>query len=50
VIERLAHLFITKGIPGHIRPDNGPEFTAKAVWTWLERLGVATLFIEPGSL
>ena len=29
--------------------DNGPEFTAKAVRYWLERLGVQTLFIEPGS-
>ena len=33
----------------HIRSDNGPEFTAKAVRYWLERLGVKTLFIEPGS-
>ena len=49
VIERLAHLFITKGIPEHIRSDNGPEFTAKAVRRWLQRLGVRTLFIEPGS-
>lgn len=49
VIERLAHLFITKGIPVHIRSDNGPEFTAKAVRRWLERLEVNTLFIEPGS-
>ena len=49
VIERLAHLFITRGIPEHIRSDNGPEFTAKAVRKWLSRLGVTTLFIEPGS-
>ena len=49
VIERLAHLFITRGIPEHIRSDNGPEFTAKAVRRWLGRLGVKTLFIEPGS-
>jgi transposase InsO family protein len=49
VIERLAHLFITKGIPEHIRSDNGPEFTAKAVRKWLADLGVKTLFIEPGS-
>jgi transposase InsO family protein len=49
VIERLANLFITKGIPEHIRSDNRPEFTAKAVRRWLERLGVQTLFIEPGS-
>jgi transposase InsO family protein len=49
VIERLAELFITRGIPEHIRSDNGPEFTAKAVRRWLQRLGVQTLFIEPGS-
>ncbi len=49
VIERLAHLFITKGIPEHIRSDNGPEFTAKVVRKWLTSLGVKTLFIEPGS-
>ncbi len=49
VIERLANLFITKGIPEHIRSDNGPEFTARAVRRWLERLGVQTLFIAPGS-
>ena len=36
-------------VPEHIRSDNGPEFTAKAVRGWLERLGVKTLFIEPGS-
>ena len=31
VLERLADLFVQRGIPGHIRSDNGPEFTAKAV-------------------
>ena len=35
--------------PAYIRSDNGPEFTAKAVREWLARLGVKTLFIEPGS-
>jgi len=49
VIERLAHLFITKGIPEHLRSDNGPEFTARVVRKWLADLGVKTLFIEPGS-
>ena len=42
VIERLADLFITRGIPDNIRSDNGPEFTAKAVRKWLGRLGVTT--------
>ena len=31
VITTLAKLFIEKGVPEHIRSDNGPEFTAKAV-------------------
>lgn len=49
VIEQLTDLFIRKGLPDHIRSDNGSEFTAKAVRHCLERLGVKTLFIEPGS-
>jgi len=49
VIEELFSLFIFRGIPEHIRSDNGPEFTARAVRRWLNRLGVKTLFIEPGS-
>ena len=49
VIDQLFELIIFKGIPEHIRSDNGPEFTAKAVRRWLNRLGVKTLFIEPGS-
>ena len=35
--------------PDHIRSDNGAEFTAKAVRAWLRRIGVKTLYIEPGS-
>jgi putative transposase len=49
VIEQLADLFITRGVPKHIRSDNGPEFAAKAVRDWLKRLGVGPLFIGPGS-
>jgi putative transposase len=49
VIDTLFNLFIFRGIPEHIRSDNGPEFTAKAVTGWLNRLGVKTLFIERGS-
>jgi transposase InsO family protein len=49
VIEQLAELFVTRGLPDFIRSDNGPEFTAKRVRAWLNRLGVKTLFIEPGS-
>ena len=49
VIDLLFDLFILRGIPEHVRSDNGPEFTAKAVRKWLNKLGVKTLFIEPGS-
>jgi len=49
VIDQLFHLFVFRGIPEHIRSDNGPEFTAKAIRDWLNHLGVKTLFIEPGS-
>ena len=49
VIDQLFNLFIFRGIPEHVRSDNGPEFTARAIRKWLHRLGVKTLFIEPGS-
>jgi putative transposase len=49
VIDLLFHLFIFRAIPEHIRSDNGPEFTARAIRKWLTSLGVKTLFIEPGS-
>jgi len=49
VLDRLTELFVTRGIPGYLRSDNGPEFTAKVVREWLERIGVKTLTIEPGS-
>ena len=49
VLETLAELFVTHGVPAHIRSDNGPEFTAELIRLWLEALQVQTLFIEPGS-
>lgn len=49
VLERLAWLMATRGVPKHIRSDNGAEFTAKAVRGWLSKVGVNTLYIEPGS-
>ena len=49
VIDQLFQLFIFRGIPEHIRSDNGSEFTARAIRKWLNNLGVKTLFIEPGS-
>ena len=49
VLHVLAGLFTRHGPPDHIRSDNGSEFTAIAVREWLPRLGVKTLYIEPGS-
>jgi transposase InsO family protein len=49
VLDVLSELFLFRGVPEHIRSDNGREFTAKAVRQWLSRIGVKTLFIEPGS-
>ena len=49
IINLLANLFKTRGVPNHIRSDNGPEFIAKALKGWLDKLGIETLYIEPGS-
>ncbi len=49
VLERLSWLMSTRGVPKNIRSDNGSEFTAKEVRKWLFKLGVNTLYIEPGS-
>ena len=49
VLAQLTDLFVRRGVPEHLRSDNGSEFTAEAVRTWLKRLGVGTLYIDPGS-
>ncbi|WP_299845300.1 IS3 family transposase [uncultured Jannaschia sp.] len=49
VIDTLTDLFILRGVPGHVRSDNGPEFVAKAVRDWIAAVGAKTAFIEPGS-
>ena len=49
VIDALTDLFILRGIPGHIRSDNGPEFIAKALRDWIVAVGASTAYIEPGS-
>lgn len=49
VLDVLADLMVARGVPDHIRSDNGSEFRAKAVREWLGRIGAKTLYIEPGS-
>ena len=49
VIETLADAMLERGVPEHVRCDNGPEMVAKALRQWLAKLGTRTLYIEPGS-
>ena len=49
VIDVLSDLFILRGVPGHVRSDNGPEFVAKAVQKWIGAVGAKTAYIMPGS-
>jgi transposase InsO family protein len=49
VIDVLSDLFILRGVPGHVRSDNGPEFIAKAVQDWITAVGAKTAYIAPGS-
>ncbi len=49
MIEALADVMVMKGVPEHIRSDNGPEFVARDLRQWLAATGAKTLYIEPGS-
>ena len=49
VIDTLGGLFAMRGVPKHIRSDNGPEFIAQAIRRGCESVGVEALYIEPGS-
>ena len=49
VIEVIADLMLAHGVPEHIRSDNGPEFTAKAIRQWLSGNSVKTVYIKPGA-
>ena len=49
VIDVLSDLFILRGVPGHVRSDNGLEFVAKAVQEWITAVGAKTAYIAPGS-
>src|ERR1700733_6562048 len=49
VIETLCVLVVSRGIPTHIRSDNGPEFVAEALRDWIATVGAGTAYIERGS-
>jgi len=49
LIEVMERLVAERGVPAHIRSDNGSEFIARTLQAWLRQRGVKTLYIEPGS-
>ena len=49
VLDVLTNLFLTRGVPDHIRSDNGPEFIAEAIRNLGERAGLEMLYIAPAS-
>ena len=49
VLYAVADAMLKHGVPKYIRSDNGSEFAANALREWFDRIGVQTLFIEPGS-
>src|SRR5438046_9383447 len=48
VIDVLSDLFIMRGVPGHVRSDNGPEFVAKAGQAWIVAVGPNHADTTPG--
>jgi putative transposase len=49
VIDVLVELFRIRGVPNHIRSDNGPEFIAAAIQQYLSTAGIDTLYVQPAS-
>jgi putative transposase len=49
VVDVLSDLFLLRGVPGHTRSGNGPEFVAKAVQGWITAVGARTAYIAPGG-
>lgn len=49
VVGLLIEVFKTRGVPRHIRSDNGGEFIARAITRLAEITGVEMLYIAPGS-
>jgi transposase InsO family protein len=49
VLETMAGVMVTRGVPEHIRSDNGAEMTAKIARQWLANVRAKTLYIAPGS-
>jgi putative transposase len=49
VTRILARVISERGAPVHIRSDNGSEFIAKSIRSWMAGASIGTLYIEPGA-
>jgi putative transposase len=49
VVKTLDDLVFLRGKPGHIRVDNGPEFTAKVFVDWCQENDITIKYIQPGK-
>jgi transposase InsO family protein len=49
VVKLLKKAISKYGAPKRIRSDNGPEFVAKAIGTWLKKANMSSVYIQPGS-
>jgi putative transposase len=49
VVRVLEQLRVTRGLPGRITVDNGPEFQSKALDAWAHQRGVQLQFSRPGK-
>ena len=49
IVDVLVNLFMSRGVPKHIRSDNGPEFIAKEIRKHAQRTGLEMLYVEPGA-
>ena len=49
VLAVLADLMVQRGVPDHIRSDNGPEFTSQSFQAWLKKVGIEPIHIYPSS-
>ena len=49
IVDVLANLFISRGVPKYIRSDNGPEFIAGEIRKHAAHTGLEMLYVEPGA-
>ena len=49
ILNAVSEVMSERGVPQHIRSDNGSEFIAREVQSWFEEMGIGTIYIDPCS-